>query len=259
MLAARLCHHDHRQGAVRLRVERLDAVGGVACIARAAEAGAGVVFLRLVLEHHDHFARRIEALVVIIAHAGGGDAEAREGERSGDVHIVAETADDLGRFPALLRGAQPQGERVSCGIGAVFDQRHALVEAGLAFGIGGGRLQPCLGKFGGDPFHRGIIARLQRHAAQQRIRGDEGKVCPQVHLADVLVARGLRGGDRGEMRGVSLRDPCCENPDCPAESQFAHMPFPLIWLHRGPSRGACPLVRITVASDSVDSIGDMLH
>src|SRR5258708_29099104 len=111
MFAIWLSHHDDRDGAVRLRVQRFYAIRGVTGIACAVEGRVWIVLLWLVLQYSDGFTPHVEAAIIIVAHSRGGDDVTGQRPGGGDLEIVKKIRDYIpgvaprGSFAALQREA----------------------------------------------------------------------------------------------------------------------------------------------------------
>src|SRR6516225_4885912 len=66
MLAVRLRDDQHAHRAMLLRVQDFYSPGAVTRVAGTVEDGAGIGLLRLVVENHDDFSMRVDALVVVV-------------------------------------------------------------------------------------------------------------------------------------------------------------------------------------------------
>ena len=187
-----LLHHQHRAGAVGARYLGLPPVVGVHRVPRALEAARRIGLLRLVRQHHDHFAGDVDAFEVVVVVLGRRDAIAGKDERRRDGHVDVALARqrEVGslRVIAVLRAAglrrDPRGEPGVLTVDVRVDHRKVL-EEGVAVAD---RLQPRAVEEAGDVVGRDASLAAHRVAARHRIRGEEEDVPLQRVGADRLEA-----------------------------------------------------------------------
>src|SRR5262249_9173126 len=99
MLAVRLGRKENAGSAVPFGVHYLDECARITSVSSAVEDGAGIIFLRLVIEDQDNFAVRVERGVGVISEFRRGDTVTGEGTRRPNLGFKRAATEELDIVP----------------------------------------------------------------------------------------------------------------------------------------------------------------